>query len=403
MQTTIETEILKAILGRDTSFLASDIERSAREIGERLQDARVLVIGAAGSIGSSFVREVTNYKPKGLHLLDISENNLVELVRDLRAGAYPLPDDFKTFALDFGGPEMAALLRTSDYEYVLNFAALKHVRSERDPFTLMRLLQVNVLANAELISELKQSKSLRRCFSVSSDKSVRPANFMGASKALMERAFLAESDEIEFGSARFANVAFSDGSLLHGFGSRLLKMQPFSAPSDVRRYFITHQEAGQLCILGCFTGSNREIVFPKFDPDRDMMTFAEIARVYLRKHGYEPYECSSEEEALEFMKNRKSDSKEWACYFSESDTAGEKMYEEFNDPSEGVDMERYEAVGVITDPSFHGSEGVAEAISEIRQLRGFGQWTMEELQEKVQKAVPELSHVESDKDLDQKM
>ena len=403
MEATIEHDILKTILGRDTSFLASDIEKSAGEIRERLEDSRVLVIGAAGSIGSSFVREVTNFNPKGLHLLDISENNLVELVRDLRSGAYPLPDDFKTFALDFGGPEMAALLRAYDYEYVLNFSALKHVRSERDPFTLMRLLQVNVLANAELINELKQTKSLRRCFSVSSDKSVRPANLMGASKALMERVFLAEADMVEFGSARFANVAFSDGSLLHGFGNRLLKMQPFSAPSDVRRYFITHQEAGQLCILGCFTGLNREIVFPKFDPDRDMLTFAEIARVYLHKHGYEPHECDSEDDALDFMKKRPSDSNQWACYFSASDTAGEKMYEEFNDPSEEIDMDRYKNVGVITNPSFDGPEGVAEAIAELEKLRDLGQWTMEELQEQVQKAVPELSHVQSDKNLDQKM
>lgn len=403
MKTTIENEILEAILGRNTSFLSTDIERSSDEIRGRLCDARVLVIGAAGSIGSSFVREVTHFNPKGLHLLDISENNLVELVRDLRAGAFPLPDDFQTFALDFGGPEMTALLRNFDYEYVLNFSALKHVRSERDPFTLMRLLQVNVLANAELISELKKAPSLRRCFSVSSDKSVRPANLMGASKALMERAFLAQADTVDFGSARFANVAFSDGSLLHGFGNRLLKMQPFSAPSDVRRYFITHQEAGQLCILGCFAGANREIVFPKFDPDRDMMTFAEIARVYLRKHGYEPFECDSEEEALEFMKTRQPESKKWACYFSESDTAGEKMYEEFNDPSEVVDMDRYETVGVITSPTFHGAEGVAEVITEIGELRDRGSWSMEELQAVVKKAVPELSHVESGKNLDQKM
>lgn len=403
MRTTREGEILKEILGRDSSFLASDIARTEGVVRDRLRDSRILVIGAAGSIGSSFVREVSHYKPKGLHLLDISENNLVELVRDLRAGAYPLPEDFMTFALDFGGPEMAALLRTFDYEYVLNFSALKHVRSERDPFTLMRLLQVNVLANVDFIEGLKQTKSLRRCFSVSSDKSVRPANFMGASKALMERAFLAEADAVDFGSARFANVAFSDGSLLHGFGNRLQKMQPFSAPSDVRRYFITHQEAGQLCILGCFAGLNREIVFPKFDPDRDMMKFAEIARVYLRAHGYEPFECGSEEEALAFMKSRDSDSKDWACYFSESDTAGEKIYEEFSDPSEEVDMDRYETVGVITNPAFHGAEGVRQAIDRLKELRSSGEWSVTELKEVVQQAVPELTHVESVKNLDQKM
>lgn len=403
MITSTESKLLKAVLGRANSFLACDIERSSGDIRKKLSDARVLVIGAAGSIGASFVRELCPFSPKGLHLLDISENNLVEVVRDLRSGGYPLPDDFKTYAIDFGGPEMKRLLQTQDYEYVLNFAALKHVRSERDSNTLMRLLQVNVLANADLINQLTQMKTLRRSFSVSSDKSVRPANLMGASKALMERVFLARANEVEFGSARFANVAFSDGSLLHGFGNRLLKQQPFSAPSDVRRYFITHQEAGQLCILGCFAGSNKEIVFPKFDPDRDMLTFAEIAKVYLREHGYEPYECRSEQEALDFMRNRPEDSKQWACYFSSSDTAGEKMYEEFNDPSESVDLERFENVGVITEPAFHGKCEVASAVDGIRNLRNSGEWTKKELHNWVQKAVPELEHVKSEKNLDQKM
>ena len=222
---------------------------------------------------------------------------------------------FQTYAIDYGGPEMGVLLRENQYEYVLNFSALKHVRSERDAFTLMRLLEVNVLANARLLDQLAQMPTLRGVFSVSSDKSVRPANLMGASKAFMERAFLARADEIPFGSARFANVAFSDGSLLHGFRHRIAKQQPLSAPSDVRRYFITHQEAGQLCILGCFTGENREIYFPKFDPDRDMLTFAEIARVYLKESGYVPVECDSAEEARAFMEARPSDSNEWACFF----------------------------------------------------------------------------------------
>jgi len=403
MITPTESKLLKAVLGRSKSFLAEDVERSSKDISKKLLDARVLVIGAAGSIGSSFVRELCQFSLKGLHLLDISENNLVEVVRDLRSGAYPLPKDFKTFAIDFGGPEMAALLNEFDYEYVLNFAALKHVRSERDAFTLMRLLQVNVLANEDLIDRLTRMKSLRRVFSVSSDKSVRPANLMGASKALMERVFLARADELEFASARFANVAFSDGSLLHGFGNRLLKMQPFSAPSDVRRYFITHQEAGQLCLLGCFTGNNREIVFPKFDPDRDMLTFAEIARIYLREHGYEPVECASEVEALEFMKKRPADSNQWACFFSSSDTAGEKMYEEFNDPSEDVDLDRFKNVGVITNPAYHGKEEVSQAVDGIRSLQRSGKWTMKELGDYVQRAVPELAHVQSDKNLDQKM
>ncbi len=403
MMTLTEKRLHKAILGRDRSFLAGDIAAVSDRIREQLADARVLVIGAAGSIGSSFVRELCQFQPSGLHLLDISENNLVEVVRDLRSGSYPLPEDFQTYAIDYGGPEMGVLLRENQYEYVLNFSALKHVRSERDAFTLMRLLEVNVLANARLLDQLAQIPTLRGVFSVSSDKSVRPANLMGASKAFMERAFLARADEIPFGSARFANVAFSDGSLLHGFRHRIAKQQPLSAPSDVRRYFITHQEAGQLCILGCFTGENREIYFPKFDPDRDMLTFAEIARVYLKEQGYVPVECDSAEAARAFMETRAADSKEWACFFSASDTAGEKLYEEFSDPAETVDLERFESVGVVTEPLFHGRESLDLAIATLQHLRDQGVWTKGELIDCVRQAVPELEHVQADKNLDQKM
>ena len=403
MMTLTEKKLHKAILGRDRSFLAEDIAAVSDRIREQLTDARVLVIGAAGSIGSSFVRELCQFQPSGLHLLDISENNLVEVVRDLRSGSYSLPEDFQTYAIDYGGPEMGVLLRENQYEYVLNFSALKHVRSERDAFTLMRLLEVNVLANARLLDHLAQMPTLRGAFSVSSDKSVRPANLMGASKAFMERAFLARADEMPFGSARFANVAFSDGSLLHGFRHRIAKQQPLSAPSDVRRYFITHQEAGQLCILGCFTGGSREIYFPKFDPDRDMLTFAEIARVYLKELGYVPVECESAEAARTFMEARPSDSNEWACYFSASDTAGEKLYEEFSDPAESVDLERFINVGVVTQPLFHGRESINSAIATLQHLREQGDWAKEQLIDCVRQAVPELEHVLVDKNLDQKM
>lgn len=399
----METRLLKAILGRETSFLQPAIDGLAEDIRSKLADARVLVIGAAGSIGGAFVKEICGFRPKGLHLVDIAENNLVEVVRDLRAGGHPVPDDFRTFAIDYGGPEMKALLSSERYGYVMNFSALKHVRSERDPFTLMRLLEVNVLANDRLMGWLLDMPGLRGVFSVSSDKSVRPANLMGASKALMERLFLKHSDAIPFTSARFANVAFSDGSLLHGFLHRIAKRQPLSAPNDVRRYFITHREAGQLCLLGCFTGSNREIYFPKFDPDRDMRTFADIARIVLREHGFEPKGCDTPEEALRFMAGRPEGSREWACHFSASDTMGEKPYEEFHDPGETVDLDRFGSVGVVTRPLYRGAETVDQAVRRILSLRESGAWTKDDLIEAVRLAVPELDHVDSDKNLDQKM
>jgi FlaA1/EpsC-like NDP-sugar epimerase len=396
-------EILPSILGRDQSFLREDMESSRSNIEEALRRSRVLVIGAAGSIGSAFVTELAKYGLGGLHLLDVSENNLVEIVRQLRSGGVDLPEDFKTFAIDFSTLEMDALLKAEQYDYVLNFSALKHVRSERDPYTLMRLLEVNVTGNARLLDSLAGQKNLKRVFSVSSDKSVCPANLMGASKAFMERLFLSRADEMSFTSARFANVAFSDGSLLHSFRHRIEKRQPLSAPSDVLRYFITHEEAGQLCLLSCFDGNNREIYFPQFRPDKDMMSFADIARTFLDAQGYQALVCDSDEEALAKASEMKAGDRDWPCYFSGSDTSGEKMYEEFNDPAEILDLERYQTVGVVTSPIYHGHEDLEKALDMIKQCRLDGFWTKEALVEAVSTAVPELNHVETNKNLDQKM
>lgn len=399
----INPKILAKVLGRENSFLATDLVRSRPQIQDTIGGSRILVIGAAGSIGCSFVKELFSFEMKALHLVDISENNLAEVVRDLRSTGVSFPDDFQTFSLDFGGLEMASLLASEKYDYVLNFSALKHVRSERDAFTLMRLLDVNVLANERLMDCLARSHVPEKIFSVSSDKAVRPANLMGASKAFMERVFLSRADEISFGSARFANVAFSDGSLLHGFQQRIAKRQPLSAPSDVRRYFISHQEAGQLCVLGCFVGNNREIVYPDFRPEEDMMTFSEIAVEFLKMKGFEPMYCDSEDEARAAAAQLTSDSKRWPCLFSGSDTSGEKMYEEFVDPAEMISTERFDNVGVITSPVYHGREILDTAIARLKKLRQDGVWSHNELIKVVNEAVPELEHTKATKNLDQKM
>jgi len=398
-----ESRLAAAVLGRTESFFAEDLESGRQTIVEALRGASVLVIGAGGSIGSAFVRELCEFSMEALHLVDVSENNLVELVRGLRASGKQLPEDFRTFALDFCGREMHALLGAYSYEYVLNFAALKHVRSERDPFTLMRLLQVNVVGNDVLLDELRGMRSLKRVFCVSSDKAVRPASLMGASKAFMERVFLTKPDAAGFSSARFANVAFSEGSLLSGFLKRLAKGQPLSAPSDVRRYFITAREAGQLCVLACFTGRDREIYYPELCESRDMMTFSEIAKIILREHGLRALECGSDREAIERMKSRDPASDEWPCHFSRSDTSGEKMFEEFVDPAEKTDSGRFRSIGVVCEPLEHGREPVAEALGRIRNCQATSGWTKEELVEAVGIAVPELEHVETGRNLDQKM
>lgn len=399
----MKSEILHIILARKNSFLLEDLLCSEAQIRNNVNGFKILVIGAAGSIGSSFVRELVVYAPGALHLVDISENNLAELVRDLRSSGTELPDDFATFALDYGAAEMRALLKENHYDYVLNFSALKHVRSERDPFTLMRLLEVNVLSNARLIEWLKETHIPKKVFAVSSDKAVRSGNLMGGSKAFMERVFLAHADEIPFGSARFANVAFSDGSLLHGFKQRIEKRQPITAPDDVKRYFISHQEAGQLCLLGCFAGKNREITYSDFRPDRDMLTFSEIAKVFLKESGYEPFECASETEALEMAAKLDESSTAWPCYFSSADTSGEKAFEEFVDPAEETDGTRFLTMGVITKPIDHGAEKTLAAVKELNDLRDSGKWTIEEISAIVKKAVPEINHVQSSRNLDQKM
>lgn len=395
--------LLRAVLGRSHSFLSQDIALQRSAIEDAVSQSRLLVIGAAGSIGCSFVKEILAFRPAGLHLVDISENNLAEVVRDFRSSGADLPDDFRTYSLDFGGPEMAALLASEHYDYILNFSALKHVRSERDPFTLMRLLDVNVLSNQRLIERLLATHCPKKIFAVSSDKAVRSANLMGASKAFMERIFLSQADEIPFGSARFANVAFSDGSLLHGFKQRIEKRQPLSAPSDIRRYFISHQEAGQLCLLGCFAGNNREIVYPSFLPEEEMMTFAEIARVFLKEAGLEPKECHSDEEALAMAGELSEGSKEWPCHFSVSDTAGEKMFEEFVDPKEATDPNRYRNMGVITDPICQSDGSLQRSLGDLSELRASGTWSLQDLEKIVQQAVPEMQHLVADKNLDQKM
>ncbi len=396
-------ELLTKILGRKESLLANDMASQEKEIADTLSSSRILVIGAAGSIGSAFVKVLSRFRLRCLHLVDLSENCLVEVVRDLRSSGIALPDNFQTFAIDFSQTEFKAMLRQEQsYDFVLNFSALKHVRSERDPFTLMRLLQINVLANDALANHLCGSGT-RTVFSVSSDKSVRPGNLMGASKALMERVFLSYADQLPFTSARFANVAFSAGSLLASFERRLAKFQPLSAPTDVRRYFISHQEAGELCFLGCFLGSNREIFYPQFEPANDMLSFAEIAHMMLESKGLKPRACSCEAEALTLARSLDSNSKVWPCFFSSSDTSGEKPYEEFVDPGEETDESRFEKVGVVTKPLYHGDQSVADSLTAIRAAYDKGVWSKTELANAIRIAVPELDHVESDKNLDQKM
>ncbi|MDG1164983.1 MAG: UDP-N-acetylglucosamine 4,6-dehydratase, partial [Porticoccaceae bacterium] len=288
--------ILK-LIGRSKPLFDNDISDQNEKLKDLVQKSRFLVIGGAGSIGQAVTREIFKRNPLSLHVVDISENNMVELVRDIRSTLGYIDGEFKTFAIDCGSIEFEALMRSSKtYDYVLNLSALKHVRSEKDPFTLMRLIEVNVLNTIKTI-KMAEAQGTKKYFCVSTDKAANPVNMMGASKRIMEMFLMRESETIEISTARFANVAFSDGSLLHGFNQRFAKRQPISAPNDVRRYFVTPQESGELCLMSCLLGENRDIFFPKLSEDLDLITFSDIAGRFVKNLGFEPFHCSSEQEA----------------------------------------------------------------------------------------------------------
>ena len=290
-----------SVIGRSRPLFQEDMMRKEEELCETVRSSRFLVIGGAGTIGSAICRELFQRNPRVLHVVDLSENNMVELVRDIRSSVGYSDGEFATFAVDCGSDIFAALMeaqnrRIGGYDYVFNTSALKHVRSEKEPWTLMRMIDTNIF-NTDRTMEQARDMGAQKYFCVSTDKAANPVNMMGASKRIMEMFLARRSLEMPVSTARFANVAFSDGSLLYGFNRRIEKEQPLSAPRDVRRYFLTQQEAGQLCLLSCLTGENRDIYFPKPDENLSLVTFSSIAEKYLESLGYEPVQCHTEEEA----------------------------------------------------------------------------------------------------------
>ena len=390
------------VIGRSEELFGTDIDSFSEELNDTVTKSKFLVVGGAGSIGHAVTREIFKRDPKALHVVDISENNMVELVRDLRSTVGYGNGDFKTFALDCGSVEFEALIKNEGpYDYVFNLSALKHVRSEKDPYTLMRMIMVNVFNTIKTL-RLAKEMGAKKYFCVSTDKAANPVNMMGASKRIMEMFLMRESLTQEVSMARFANVAFSDGSLLHGFNQRFAKKQPVSAPNDVRRYFVTPQESGELCLLSGLLGDNRDIFFPKLSEKLHLITFSEIAVRYLRERGYEPYECESEDEARDRAEELIAN-KQWPCYFFDSDTTGEKDFEEFFTDNEDLDMERFETVGVIRNqPDFDESK-LDEFMDGIEALREKGTWTKDDIVKLYFGLLPEFAHKETGKYLDQRM
>lgn len=390
------------LIGRDKEIFDKDISVYEEELKKIIRSSHFLVIGGAGSIGQAVTKEIFKRNPQKLHVVDISENNMVELVRDLRSSFGYIDGDFQTFALDIGTIEYDAFIKSDGkYDYVLNLSALKHVRSEKDPFTLMRMIDVNIF-NTEKTLQQSIENGTKKYFCVSTDKAANPVNMMGASKRIMEMYLMRKSKEINISTARFANVAFSDGSLLHGFNQRISKKQPIVAPNDIKRYFVTPKESGELCLMSCIFGDNRDIFFPKLNENLHLISFADIAVKYLTEIGYEPYLCESEEEARnsveELIKQKK-----WPCLFTNSDTTGEKDFEEFFTEKEILDMNRFYNLGIIkNDINFDNSklESFTSSISEMKENLV---WNKDEIVNLFHDLIPNFGHKETGKYLDSKM
>ena len=395
------------LIGRNKELFKNDISKYDLELKQIIQNSSFLVLGGAGSIGQAVTKEIFKRNPKKLHVVDISENNMVELVRDIRSSIGYIDGDFKTFALDIGSLEYDSFIKNDGkYDYVLNLSALKHVRSEKDPFTLMRMIETNIF-NTDKTLEQSINNGVKKYFCVSTDKAANPVNMMGASKKIMEMFVMRRSLKIKVSMARFANVAFSDGSLLYGFNQRIQKKQAIVAPNDIKRYFVTPQESGELCLMSCIFGENRDIYFPKLSEDLHLISFADISLIYLKNLGYEPYLCKDENEAREFFsKNTISKSnklKLWPCLFSSSDTTGEKDFEEFFTTNEILDMSRFENLGVIKNKAIFNEDKLNHFKNQIKAFKKKLSWSKEEILKEFFEMIPDFGHKETGKYLDGKM
>lgn len=390
------------LIGRNSPLFTSDIATHDGQLREIINNSRFLVLGGAGSIGQAVTKEIFRRNPNKLHVVDLSENSLVELVRDIRSSFGYINGDFQTFALDIGSLEYETFfLADGQYDYILNLAALKHVRSEKDPFTLMRMIDVNIL-NTDKTLQLAIDKGCKKYFCVSTDKAANPVNMMGASKRIMEMFLLRRSENICISTARFANVAFSDGSLLHGFNQRLEKQQPIAAPHDIKRYFVTPKESGELCLMSCIFGHNRDIFFPKLSEKLHLISFAEIAVKYLQQRGYTPLLCDNEQQARSLMTSAPAQGK-WPCIFTQSDTTGEKDFEEFYTDTETLDMLRFNQLGIIKNEAGLQHDNLEMFEQHIAVMKQAKSWSKQQLVELFTKMLPEFSHKETGIYLDTKM
>lgn len=393
--------IKKFITNRSESFFLDDIESNRELLSSEIRGKKVLVIGGAGTIGSSYIKAILPFQPAGLVVVDYSENGLTELTRDLRSQDIFIPEEYITYPFDFGGKVFEKLFKAGKFDIVACFAAHKHVRSEKDHFAIEAMINNNVFNTKKLIDLALASKP-KHFFSVSTDKAANPVNVMGASKKLMENVLMSYSDDIKICTARFANVAFSNGSLLAGFIDRIMKRQPLAAPLDVKRYFVSPVESGQLCLLACILGKSGNIFFPKLKEEQ-MLTFSYIAEKFLNEIGLVALPCKSEEEAKQIAKQWTPNDKAYPVYFFKTNTSGEKAYEEFYTEMDEVDFDSFRALGVIKNSIKTTKEAVDHLLEEFEEMFISDSVNKTKIVDLLSNYLPSFSHIETGKSLDQKM
>ena len=395
--------ISENITSRPSSMFIPDIEANKEQLSKEISGKSILVIGGAGSIGSNFIKAVLRFEPQSVVVVDLSENGLAELTRDLRStyGMY-VPDEYRTYTLNFSDPIFERIFREEKgFDIVANFSAHKHVRSEKDKYSVQALIENNVIKAKKLLDLLTEYPP-KHFFCVSTDKAANPVNIMGASKRIMEDMIMAYTSKFKVTTARFANVAFSNGSLLAGFIDRMMKKQPLAAPSDIRRYFVSPEESGQICMLACMLGHNGEIFFPKLGEEK-MITFSSICDRFLESLGYEKKECATDDEAKKFAAEMPEDSKIYPVIYFKSDTTGEKDYEEFYVPGEKLNMTRFSSLGVIEEVGSRPMQELNRFFTELENLFAEPDFTKEEVVAAIKRFIPNFEHIEKGKNLDQKM
>ena len=404
----IEDFIAKHVTGREQSMLTEDLAAHASELDKEIRGKRACVIGGAGSIGSSFIKALLRFEPRQLIVVDLNENGLAELTRDLRSSAdIVMPEDYRTYTLDFASPIFERIFREEQgFDIVANFSAHKHVRSERDKYSVQALIENNDIKAKKLMDLMMEHKP-KHFFCVSTDKAANPVNIMGASKRILEDLVMAYSKEFQVTTARFANVAFSNGSLPDGWLHRLQKRQPLAAPTDVKRYFVSPEESGQICLLACILGNSGEIFFPKLGEEQ-MLTFSSICDDFVRANGLEKHMCATDNEAKEYASNHQSQmsndqSALWPVVYTGSDTTGEKAYEEFYVEGEALNMTRFTSLGVIESSPRHTMIEVDKLFAEFKNIFAKDNFTKAEVVDAIRQFIPAFHHEERGKNLDSKM